>query len=380
MALYHHGEQNYEVAASAAAKQAREKLEALINQGQNNAMSVIDKIIKEVPEDKVVKGPALRFGYRPTNGHDGGALTVCVGNRFNEGSAVDLSIHRNALTQLAERGPVSLPAKLVGELQDQGEWGNTLLARNLEEIYAHSEEKYLTRSYNGQLRGFLSNKFRRLDSRPIINAACDAFEKIGARPVEGYATDTKIALKAVLPMVFEPVKNEVLALGVIWQNSDYGNGAHSLRAFMLRLWCTNFAITEECLREVHLGGRLGEDDVFSDRTYELDTKRSASAIKDVIEATLAPPKVKLILDNIRAADAEKIDPKNMSAYLKKQLGAGDAKAVIEAFNSPDVENLPPGNSKWRLSNAISWIAGKQTDGEKKLELMMAAGDVLKRAA
>lgn len=368
MALFHHDARNYEVAASEAAERARAQLEKLIAKGQDGAMSVINKIISEVPEDKVAKGPALAFHG------DKSGLSIRVGTDTAR------SIHRNALAQLAERGPVSLPAKMVAELQGMGEWGNALLARNLEEIYAHSEEKYLTRSYNGQLRGFLSNKFRRLDSRPIINAACDAFEKIGARPVEGYATDTKIALKAVLPMVFEPVKNEVLALGVIWQNSDYGNGAHSLRAFMLRLWCTNFAITEECLREVHLGGRLGEDDIFSDRTYELDTKRSASAIKDVIEATLAPPKVKLILDNIKAADSEKIDPKNMSAYLKKQLGAGDAKAVIEAFNSPDVENLPPGNSKWRLSNAISWIAGKQTDGEKKLELMMAAGDVLKRAA
>lgn len=370
--LYHHSEKNYDVAAGQAADRARAELEKLIAKGQDGAMSVINKIISEVPEDKVVKGPALKFEG------DKNGIGVRVGPMNLSGPL--LSVHRNALTQLAERGPVALPAKMVGELQGMGDWGNALLARNLEEIYAHSEEKYLTRSYNGQLRGFLSNKFRRLDSRPIINAACDAFEKIGARPVEGYATDTKIALKAVLPMVFEPVKNEVLALGVIWQNSDYGNGAHSLRAFMLRLWCTNFAITEECLREVHLGGRLGEDDIFSDRTYQLDTERSASAIKDVIEATLAPPKVKLILDNIKAADSEKIDPKNMSAYLKKQLGAGDAKAVIEAFNSPDVENLPPGNSKWRLSNAISWIAGKQADGEKKLELMMAAGDVLKRTA
>jgi hypothetical protein len=47
-----------------------------------------------------------------------------------------------------------------------------------------------------------------------------------------------------------------------------------------------------------------------------------------------------------------------------------------AYNSPDTYNLPAGNTTWRLSNAISWIAGKTEDSERKLELMKLAGEVL----
>ena len=41
---------------------------------------------------------------------------------------------------------------------------------------------------------------------------------LGAVPVEGYALQTKNALKGVLPMVFEPVENEVLSIGLCLQN------------------------------------------------------------------------------------------------------------------------------------------------------------------
>jgi hypothetical protein len=36
--------------------------------------------------------------------------------------------------------------------------------------------------------------------------------------------------------------------------------------------------------------------------------------------------------------------------------------------------------RWRLSNAISWIAGQTKDAERKLDLMKIAGDVLPKAA
>lgn len=62
--------------------------------------------------------------------------------------------------------------------------------------------------------------------------------------------------------------------------------------------------------------------------------------------------------------------------LKDALGVGQAQTVIDAYKSADIEMIPAGNNAWRLSNAISWIAGKEADGEKKLDLMKLAGRVL----
>jgi hypothetical protein len=384
MTMYHHDSRSYHEAATDAGNNARRKMEELIENGRKNAMTVLNKVISEVPEDRIVRGPALKFGV-----DDQRRLTVDIGGKVVE------HLHKNAGQQVAERGPVSIPMKLVNELLDVTEkvpvrighnhdkmveqpalWARQLLADNFNVLYQHTEERFLTRSHGGQVRGFLSNKFRRLDSRPILDAAMDAFKKLGALPIEAYATDVRVTFKAILPRIFEPVPNEPVLIGVAWSNSDYGNGAHSLRAYVLRPWCTNYAITEECLREIHVGGRLSEDDVFSNQTYALDTRRSASMVKDLIEASLAPQGVNKVLAAVHDANEEKVDPKKIGEYLKKQLGAGKAKEVIEAFNSADVVNMPPGQTKWRMSNAISWIAGKETDVEKKLELMQQAGHIL----
>lgn len=362
--LYHHDARNYAEAASDAARHARAKLESLIDSGRAHAMSVIEKVQSEVPEDRLVRGKALVFRDGP------------AGLMANAADAAPLIVHSNALAQLAERGPVSLPMKYVRELQESS-WGRELLADSLSRIYGQSDERFLSRSYNGQLRGFLSSKFRRLDSRPLLDAFATAVQKVGAVPVEGYVTDTRVTLKALMPQVYEPVPGEVMAMGAAWGNSDYGNGAHSVRTFLLRLRCTNYAIGDESLRQIHLGAQLDDGANFSDRTYRLDTARSASMVRDVVDMQLGPDGVYRALDAVRQANEEKVDPKQVGAYLRKRLGAGMAEQVTEAFTSADVEMMPAGQTRWRLSNAISWVAGKQQDVDTKLDMMRAAGEALK---
>src|SRR5262249_55027027 len=79
------------------------------------------------------------------------------------------------------------------------------------------------------------------------------------------------------------------------------------------------------------------------------------------------------------ANDEKIEPQKVGERLRKVLTKGEVDQVVQTFNSPDVENLPPGNTTWRLSNALSWVAGKLTDAERKLDLMKLAGSGVKVA-
>lgn len=379
--LYHHDStRTYAEAASDAARQARAKLEATIERGRANAMAVIAKVESEVPEDRIVRGPALNF--EAGNAAAGDGLMVRLpdaGVAAGIARSTAMTVHSNALQQLTERGPAAMPMKYVRELQET-HWGRELLADSLSRIYANSDERYLARSFGGQLRGFLSSSYRRLDSRPLLDSFASAVAKVGAIPVEGYVTDTRVTLKALMPQVYEPVPGEVVALGLAWGNSDYGNGAHSLRIFMLRLWCTNYAIGDESLRQIHLGGQLADDMNYSDRTYRLDTARSASMIRDTVDMTLGPDGVYRALDAVKQANEDKVDPKPVGAYLKKRLGTGMATQVSDAFSSADVEMMPPGQTRWRLSNAISWVAGQTADTESKLDLMRAAGEVLKHDA
>ena len=79
---------------------------------------------------------------------------------------------------------------------------------------------------------------------------------------------------------------------------------------------------------------------------------------------------------IKAADEKKVEWRNVSSLLGKKLLKEELKSVRDAFESEDVINLPAERSVWRVSNAISWIAGKTADGDRRLELQRLAGAVI----
>ena len=76
----------------------------------------------------------------------------------------------------------------------------------------------------------------------------------GAFTYHGVLTETKVSLKAIYPEVYEPVPGEMIAFGVSLENSDFGNGALSIREYVHRIWCANLAVFEETMRQIHFWG------------------------------------------------------------------------------------------------------------------------------
>jgi hypothetical protein len=365
--LTHHSQLDYAVAATEAAASAKGKMEAQIETGRKKAEEVIAMVQDSVPTDRVVRGKGLQF---VSNG--AGKLTV------NLGDVADETMHRNALGQAASR--VDIPLAYLDRLMEKEVWGPALAAENLNQLFRHlNGERFLLRSVNGQVRGFLSDAYRRLDARPILDEFLAGVMKHGAVPVDGAATDTKVSLKVVLPMVFEPIPNEVMLFGAEYVNSDFGNGALTVNTFIDRLWCTNFARSESLLRQIHLGARLGENVAFSQRTYQLDTRTMASAVSDMSQQALSPKSVNEYLALVKSANEQKVEGREVSEFLKKNLTKGEAQAASDAFNGADVEQLPAGNTRWRMSNALSFIA-KSAEPERALELQRLAGMALGKAA
>lgn len=394
--LYHHDARDYQTAASAAATAARSLMERKIEKGRASAVALLEHVHTAIPSDAVVRGRATHF----VADHSDPGLFVTW--EKNVGSVPVRRVHRHALGHVASYAGV--PAAYLRELSDSPDvWKRELAARIANDHFHQNEQlsetRLLTRSVplpilkrldysddgfpvevqgplNYELRAMLSDRYRRLDSRPLLEAFAGECQAIGAVPVEGTVTDTRVALKAFLPMVFEPVPNEVMCLGIEWSNSDFGSGKHALRAFIFRLWCSNGAVMEDSLSQVHLGGRLADSIELSDRTYELDTSAQVSALRDIVKGVLGPAKVGAMLDTIREADEKKVEWKSVNARLSSKLLKGELKAVKDAFESDDVINLPAAKSVWRASNAVSWIAGQTEDADRKLELQRLAGEII----
>jgi hypothetical protein len=223
----------------------------------------------------------------------------------------------------------------------------------------------------------LSDQYRRLDSRPIIEAFAGACGEIGVVPIEGVGGELRFCVRAVLPHVFRPGGDEIIAFGIEISNSDFGAGALSVRCFCLRVWCTNYARLDEELRKVHLGKRLDDSIEFSRETYELDTKAMASATRDIVLASLAPNKVNQQVAQIERAMSERIDFKSaLNGLPKMGLLKKEIEAVRDVLTTGGLEELPPGNSIYRMSNAISWVAKSAETPERRLDLEQLAGSML----
>lgn len=343
---------------------AEERLGQYIKTGVPVAQSIVNRIMTQVPQDAIVKAGAFRFTPGPTG--------VSIGF----GAAVR-TLHRNAMGQMA--GRAGIPTAYVDDLATGEEsWKRELLAHTLGQHFGHDDGRYLVRSIGSDVRGFMSDRYRRIDCRPVLETLITAATKAGALVVNGSASDTRASIKIVMPEVLEAVPGEFVAYGLSWTNSDFGKGANQLELFVVRLVCWNGMVSEKAVRQVHLGGRIDDAIEFSEKTLRLDTQTAVSAVNDVAGHYLKHDTIKGYLSAIQAANAAQVDGKAAEASLAKRTTKGIAKSVVEAFNGADVVELPPGNTDWRWSNAISLVARDTEDADTKIDLERLAGDVLSK--
>lgn len=354
-----------------AAHAARNRLSQLVEDGKLRTATVAERILSRVPDDTLVRAAGLSFEV-PAAHVEMTALETTW------------SLHRNALDQLSSR--VGIPTAYVQSLLDvedpngDDHWRRPLLESILDQHVKHASGRFLVRGVEGQARAILSDRYRRLDSRPLLTAFIAACDKIGAVPYEGVATDLSASVRAIVPRVYEPVDGEALVFGLEWGNSDFGLRAYSLSTFVLRLTCLNGMVGSNRLKQVHLGGRLPDHLEFSERTYQLDTRTMVSATKDVVTTSLGDAAIGDQLAAVRAAHSTEVDWSSAWRRVSRDLNKAEQKLVKDSFEGPDVINLPAGRTTWRLSNAVSWLANATEDPERKLDLQRLAGTVVAQAA
>lgn len=369
--MYHHSTLEYNEAASNAASQARVKMEEIIHKGLANTQAVVEKILATQIQDRIVKAEAIHVWSADDK-------TWRIETPESTG-LVDSHLHPHAFGQIVENA--GMPRKFVDEMVEQSNgtrWGAELIAHNLKTIFSHRpKQRNLVRSDAGIVKGFLSDKFRRIDSRPLLDSFMLASATMGLVPIEGVGLETRNRVRAVLPRIFEPVANEPMIFGLEWGNSDFGNGGHVVNLWTMRPWCTNLAIANSVLRQIHLGKRLEDNIEYSDKTLQLDTDANKSALLDAVKFAIGPAQVQKMLVSIKTASENEIKSRDgIEKLLKGALSKGEMEKVADMFEGPDVVNLPAGQSTWRLSNAVSFFAqAKDLSPDRKLELQEVAGKI-----
>lgn len=363
---------------------AQARLGEIVERGRAQGAQILERILADAPQDALVSTRRLNFGY------SGPRLVM------SDGSQHDWPLHSHALSQVAERAGIpttylrSLDVPDVVEQRSDGtieittsnDWRRDLLAHNLHELFEHSKtERLLVRAVRGEARGVLSDRFRRLDTRPLLEAFVGSCAARGIVPSGGTASDVRVALNVIQPEIVE-VDGDHVVFGAEWHNSDFGAGTYSISEYVIRLICINGAVGHNALRQVHLGGKLDDRIEFSQRTYELDTRTMVSATKDIAASLFTTQRREEQLARLRKATETSTTWSQARGQLARLgLNKAEVERAREAFNGEDTLMLPPGQNVWRLSNVLSWMANADAVGpERRLELQRAAGAVLEAQA
>ena len=293
------------------------------------------------------------------------------------------TMHDNAVYQMADR--MGIPSRYLRSLAKGEPWAILLAAHLLNQ---HSEwtqrSRVLVRTVGGQVRGVLSDSYRRLNSVEILTAFVQEAAGQGAVISDAYMNDTKVWAETILPtpITVPTAKNGdvIIFAGARFSTSDYGDGAVDMRAFLLNGACLNGMVRESVMKQVHLGSKLPDNLALSDETYRLDTQTTVSAVKDLTNGLFSRDNLMQRAIEIQGASEIEVDFAHELKRLTKEGGLlkteGKEVEKILMRNNPD-DGVQGGATLWKLTQAITAHARELTP-ERSRELHEISGSLLKR--
>lgn len=293
------------------------------------------------------------------------------------------SLHANAIGQLADR--MGIPQRYLRTLAGGAEWQIALAATMLNEHSGWTQRsRVLVRTVGTQMRGVLSDSYRRLNSVEILTAFVQEAAQQGAVISDAYMNDTKVWAETILPqpLVIPTAKNGdvIIFAGARFSTSDYGDGAVDMRSFLLNGACLNGMVRESVMKQVHLGSKLPDNLRLSQQTYELDTKTTVSAVRDLTSGLFSRDTLMQKAYEIQGASEMEVDLDRelnnltKNGHLLKQEGQEVQKILMR--NDPE-DGVQGAATLWKLTQAITAHARELTP-ERSRELHEISGSLMNR--
>lgn len=293
------------------------------------------------------------------------------------------NLHDNAVGQLADK--FGIPSRYLRQLASGDEWQRQLAATVLNEHSGWTQRtRVLVRTVGHQVRGVLSDSYRRLNSVEILTAFIQEAARQGAVVSDAYMTDTKVWAETILPQPFVvPTQKNgdvVIFAGARFSTSDYGDGAVDMRAFLLNGACLNGMVRESVMKQVHLGSKLPDNLQLSQRTYELDTRTTVSAVRDLTKGLFGKDNIMQKAIEIQGAANVDVDFQHELNRLVKagSLLKTESECVEKILmrNDPN-DGVQGGSTLWKLTQGITAHA-REVSPARSRELHEISGALLNR--
>lgn len=294
-----------------------------------------------------------------------------------DGVEGEWAVMEQAHQQIAQRLQIPLPYYRRMQAEQQ-----PLLDANVRTWLQASDERRLIRILEDRVRAFVSDRYQRIDNFRILSAVAPIIERLsgehGAYIESCGLTDKHMFVKIFLPGMEQEIRRgDVVRAGFCIKNSETGHGSFAVQQMILTLACTNGMVVDKGITRRHVGARIQEDDVFSDRTRRLDDETIISAAQDVVEAAVDQARFDALCARMREAvsTAPSVNPIQTVEVLAKthDLSEGEKAHVLTAFATDASRN---GLGLYGLLNAVTRASQEVEDYERATELEELGGKLL----
>ena len=299
------------------------------------------------------------------------------GIRFQaEGMSADFGINDIAHSQIGQH--LEIPARYYERMRTESP---ELLSQNINHwLHNRTPERRMLRTLDGNLRAFLSAKYRRIDNMEIAETVLPIISRMEGAKVEScQITDQKMYIKVVNPRITTEVrKGDIVQAGIVISNSEVGMGSVSISPLIYRLVCSNGMIAAQQVRKTHVG-RLNDVDadmsIFRDETIEADDKAFLMKVQDAVNAAVDQTVFEKIVQQMRDATEAKIE----AASVPKVVELASKQFHISQFESEGVLGHLIGGgdlSLYGMANAVTRYAQDVNSYDRSTELEQIGYSIL----
>jgi len=285
--------------------------------------------------------------------------TVMGMDRGSEGNA-EFGVLPLAHQQIGDK--VGIPRRYYDRMLAESP---RLLATNVNHWLVSDPEERMVRTLDGNVRAFLSERYRRLDNLQVVEAVLPALKEHDVRVESCEVTPTRLYLQcvcwemeyAIQPHRHERAPGDVVKAGLLIRNSEVGLGSLSVQPLVYRLVCYNgLVVPDYGMRRNHVGRAQGsgEDEareLFTQETLEADDRAFFLKVRDTVSGVLQRDRFTEIIARMQSTTDREITrdvPEVVEAVQERLM-------LTEGERSGVLRHLIEGGdlSQWGLVNAVT---------------------------
>lgn len=332
-----------------------------------NLVQLAKEITRIENSKKDYVAPTGKLEMIPVHG-EGVALEIENGRRERYG------IGSIAHEQIGDR--LGIPRRYYEKMRAEAP---ELLARNVNTWFERQPEKRLVRTLDGNVRAFLSDRYRPLDNYMVAEAALPVLMGQSGIEVKSCGlTEKRLYIQAVTPKISGEVKpGDLIQAGIVISNSEVGCGSVRVEPMLYRLVCSNGMITGHSLKKYHVGRKIDVEDVtsyelFEAETVEADNKAFMLKVRDIVRSAFDQLRFGQEIRRLKDAAEEKIEKGRIEDVVEettKRFSLSQKEGESVLHNLIEGADL----SKYGVANSITALANELEDYDRAVELERIGG-------